>query len=162
MKKLGALEGRIHCLDLLAMVKTGLKLFNMVGGRVAQMQVDDIPQVLTSNGVDFSSSVLLQRFGEVDIDFSHMDTSLKMRILRQECYIFSFFELFRMFSHMDPDNSGCVDEAEFEAYIRQQRLGLGKAKITKLFRDIEVHILPLYCFPYPSTCWNSIPRTAPS
>ena len=44
---------------------------------------------------------------------------------------------------MDPDNSGCVDEAEFEAYIRQQRLGLGKAKIAKLYRNIKVHILPL-------------------
>ena len=83
MKKLGALEGRIHCLDLLAMVKTGLKLFNMVGGRVAQMKVDDIPQVSTSNGVVFLSPVLVQSFGEVYIEFSHMDTSLKMGILRQ-------------------------------------------------------------------------------
>ena len=45
---------------------------------------------------------------------------------------------------MDPDNSGCVDKAEFEAYIRQQRLALGKAKITKLYCDIQVHIVPLY------------------
>ena len=163
MKKLGALEGRIHCLDLLAMVKTGLKLFNMVGGRVAKMQIDDIPQVSTSPGVLFSSPVLVQILGEADINFSHMDISLKIGILRQVMIDIHWLKkLFRMFSHMDPDNSGCVDKAEFEAYIRQQRLALGKAKITKLYCDIQVHIVPLYCHPYPSTIWNSVPRTAPA
>ena len=44
----------------------------------------------------------------------------------------------RMFSRMDPDNSGYVDEAEFEAYIREQRLALGKAKITALYHLIKV------------------------
>ena len=62
---------------------------------------------------------------------------------------------------MDPDNSGCVDEAEFEAYIREQRLALGKAKITQLYHDIKVAILPLSCLPDHLTSWIPIPRTAP-
>ena len=74
-----------------------------------------------------------------------MDISLKIGILRQVMIDIHWLKkLFRMFSHMDPDNSGCVDKAEFEAYIRQQRLALGKAKITKLYYDIKVHIVPLY------------------
>ena len=83
MKKLGSLEGRVHCLDLLTIVKTGLKLYNLVGGRVAKMQVDNIPQVSISPGVVFSSPVLVQLTEEVEKDISRLDTSLKIGILRQ-------------------------------------------------------------------------------
>ena len=39
---------------------------------------------------------------------------------------------------MDPDNSGFVDESEFEAYLREQRLALGLAKIKQLYHNIKV------------------------
>ena len=39
---------------------------------------------------------------------------------------------------MDPDNSGFVEESEFEAYIRDQQLGMSEARIKQLYQTIKV------------------------
>ena len=39
---------------------------------------------------------------------------------------------------MDPDNSGFVEEPEFEAYIRDQQLGMSEARIKQLYHTIKV------------------------
>ena len=44
----------------------------------------------------------------------------------------------RMFSRMDPDDSGYVDLEEFEAYMREQRMALGEARIRQLYHTIKV------------------------
>ena len=41
---------------------------------------------------------------------------------------------------MDPDNSGFVEELEFEAYMRDQQLGMSEAKIKQLYNTIKVTI----------------------
>ena len=46
----------------------------------------------------------------------------------------------RMFSRMDPDNSGFVEEPEFEAYTRDQQLGMSEARIKQLYHTIKVPI----------------------
>ena len=45
-----------------------------------------------------------------------------------------------MFSRMDPDNSGFVEEPEFEAYMRDQQLGMSEARIKQLYHTIKVAI----------------------
>ena len=47
-----------------------------------------------------------------------------------------------MFSRMDPDNSGFVEEPEFEAYMRDQQLGMSEARIKQLYHTIKVAKLP--------------------
>ena len=39
---------------------------------------------------------------------------------------------------MDPDNSGFVEEPEFEAYMRDQQLGMNEARIKQLYQTIKV------------------------
>ena len=39
---------------------------------------------------------------------------------------------------MDPDNSGFVEEPEFEAYVRDQQLGMSEARIKQLYHTIKV------------------------
>ena len=39
---------------------------------------------------------------------------------------------------MDPDNSGFVEESEFEAYIRDQQMGMSEARIKQLYHTIKV------------------------
>ena len=51
---------------------------------------------------------------------------------------------------MDPDNSGFVEEPEFEAYIRDQQLGMSEARIKQLYHTIKVSkasfFLPTFTF----------------
>ena len=43
MKKLGDLERKIHYKDLMDIIKTGLKIYKMVEGRVSRIKVSDTP-----------------------------------------------------------------------------------------------------------------------
>ena len=43
MKKLGDLERKIHYKNLMDIIKTGLKIYKMVGGRVSRIKVSDTP-----------------------------------------------------------------------------------------------------------------------
>ena len=68
-----------------------------------------------------------------------------------------------MFSRMDPDNSGFVDESEFEAYIRDQQMGMSKARIKQLFHTIKVakeSSLTVVCLSYRTApLWRDRLRT---
>lgn len=111
LKKLGDVERKIHYKDLMDIIKTGLKIYKMVEGRVSRIKVsEDTPTLLTNNEQEKDSSVLA--------------TGLKIDILR-------------MFSRMDPDNSGFVEEPEFEAYTRDQQLGMSEARIKQLYHTIK-------------------------
>jgi len=109
VKKLGDIEGKIHYKDLMDIIKTGLKIYKMVEGRVSRIKVSD---------------TLITNTGEQEKDESLLATDLKIEILR-------------MFSRMDPDNSGFVEESEFEAYIRDQQMGMSEARIKQLYHIIK-------------------------
>ena len=68
MKKLGDLERKIHYKDLMDIIKTGLKIYKMVEGRVSRIKVSDTP--ITNS--------------EEEKDGSHLATSLKIDILRSK------------------------------------------------------------------------------
>ena len=59
---------------------------------------------------------------------------------------------------MDPDNSGFVEEPEFEAYMRDQQLGMSEARIKQLYHTIKVAKLPFF-FTHFYFCQSY--RTAP-
>ena len=59
LKKLGDVERKIHYKDLMDIIKTGLKIYKMVEGRVSRIKVsEDTPTLLTNNEQEKDSSVL--------------------------------------------------------------------------------------------------------
>ena len=77
MKKLGDLERKIHYKDLMDIIKTGLKIYKMVGGRVSRIKVSDTP---------IPNS-------EEEKDGSLLATGLKIDILRSKFPISCVFNL---------------------------------------------------------------------
>ena len=53
---------------------------------------------------------------------------------------------------MDPDNSGFVEEPEFEAYIRDQQLGMSEARIKQLYHTIKVAIASFLTLTFTFVC----------
>ena len=76
MKKLGDVERKIHYKDLMDIIKTGLKIYKMVGGRVSRIKAseDTLPTLLHN---------------EEEKDRSLLATGLKIDILRSA----NFFSL---------------------------------------------------------------------
>ena len=69
VKKLGDIEGKIHYKDLMDIIKTGLKIYKMVEGRVSRIKVSDTP---------------IPNTGEQEKDESLLATDLKIEILRSK------------------------------------------------------------------------------
>ena len=54
MKKLGDLERKLHYKELMDVIKTGLKIYKMVDGRVSRIKVSDIPTLQSKQEKDRS------------------------------------------------------------------------------------------------------------
>ena len=58
LKKLGDVERKIHYKDLMDIIKTGLKIYKMVEGRVSRIKVSEDTPTLLNNEQEKDSSVL--------------------------------------------------------------------------------------------------------
>ena len=68
LKKLGDLERKLHYKELMDIIKTGLKIYKMVDGRVSRIKVSDTPNLQS----------------EQEKDRSLLATDLKIDILRSK------------------------------------------------------------------------------